>query len=59
MGLRYSEEACVARAEWGMGRTAGAREGLTGHWRIPDFIKNEMGNHWTFLRKVMTYILKV
>lgn len=25
---------------------------------IPNFITNEMGNHWTLLRKVLTYILK-
>lgn len=25
---------------------------------ISNFITNEMGNHWTLLRKVVTYILK-
>lgn len=46
----------------GGGVNSGSREpGRTSQVtvRIPDFIKNEMGNHRMLLRKVLTYILSL
>lgn len=46
----------VGQREVGGSRQPGRASQAT--MMIPNFITNEMGNHWTLLRKVVTYILK-